>query len=84
MITIISLLTNETYYGDELEYFVDEDTQIGEVYLDGDLIYQHVDGPIIDESELELEFGRIFEVREDEDESWNDDFSNDTEDDFDY
>ena len=82
MITIISLLTNETYYGDEIEYFVDEDTQIGEVYLDGDLIYQHVDSPIIDESELELEFSRIFEIREDE--SWNDDFSNDTEDDFDF
>jgi hypothetical protein len=83
MITVINLVTNDEYYGDDIEYFIDEDTQIGEVYLDGDLIYQFVDGPIVDESELELEFSRTFEIREDED-SLNDDFSNDNEDDFDY
>jgi hypothetical protein len=83
MYTIYSLLTNETLYGEELEFYIDEDTQIGEVYLDGDLIFQYVDGPLNDESELELEFGRVFEIRE-EDEDWNDDFSNDFEDDLDY
>jgi hypothetical protein len=83
MITVINLVTNDEYYGDDIEYFIDEDTQIGEVYLDGDLIYQFVDGPIVDESELELEFSRLFEIREDED-SLDDDFSNDNEDDFDY
>ena len=83
MITVINLVTNDEYYGDDIEYFIDEDTQIGEVYLDGDLIYQFVDGPIVDVSELELEFSRTFEIREDED-SLDDDFSNDDEDDFGY
>jgi hypothetical protein len=75
--TIHSLLTNEVFYGDELEFFIDEDTQIGEVYLDGDLIFQYVDTPIYDEAELELEFSRVYEIREDDDDVWNDDFSND-------
>ena len=83
MITVINLVTNDEYYGDDIEYYIDEDTQIVEVYLDGDLIYQFVDGPIVDESELELQFSRTFEIREDDD-SCNDDFSNDNEDDFDY
>lgn len=81
MITVHNLLTNEMYYGDELEFFVDEDTLIGEVYLDGDLIYQSIDEPIHDEEELELEFSRTFEVRDDEvvnDEEYDDDsYSND-------
>ena len=75
--TIHSLLTNEVFYGDELEFFIDEDTQIGEVYLDGDLIFQYVDTPIYDEAELELEFSRVYEIREDDDDVWNDDFSYD-------
>lgn len=62
MITIHNLLTNEMYYGDDIEFFVDEDTLIGEVYLDGDLIYQSIDDPIHDQEELELEFSRTHEV----------------------
>ena len=76
MITVHNLLTNEMYYGEQLEYYVDEDTFIGEVYLDGDLIYQSVDDPIHDEDELILEFSRTFEIRDDEninDEKYDDD-----------
>lgn len=79
MITIHNLLTNEMYYGDEIEFFVDEDTLIGEVYLDGDLIYQSIDDPIHDEEELQLEFSRTFEIRDDsvktDDEEYDDDWS---------
>lgn len=80
MIRILNLLTNEIYYGDELEFFIDEDTAIGEVYLDGDLIYQSVDTDVSDEDELELEFSRTHEISyETEDidtlgSDWNDDF----------
>jgi hypothetical protein len=41
-----------------MEFFVDDDTLIGEVYLDGELIYQDMD--IIDEEQLELSFNRCF------------------------
>ena len=82
MVTVHNLLTNEVFYGEDLEYFIDDDTQIGEVYLDGDLIYQFVEELIMDESDLEIEFNRVFEVREEK--PWNDDFSNDDEDEFDY
>jgi hypothetical protein len=56
------MMTGEIFRGDELEFFIDEDTRIGEVYLDGDLIYQCLDKDVVDEYELELEFNRIFEV----------------------
>ena len=38
MITLENISTGEVFAGDELEFFVDDDTLIGEVFLDGDLI----------------------------------------------
>tara|TARA_Y100000593_G_scaffold94802_1_gene196224 strand:- start:3667 stop:3888 length:222 start_codon:yes stop_codon:yes gene_type:complete len=43
MITLENISTGEVYEGQELEYFVDDDTLIGEVYLDGNLIFQALD-----------------------------------------
>ncbi len=43
MITLENISTGEVFEGQEIEYFVDDETLIGEVYLDGDLIYQALD-----------------------------------------
>ena len=43
MKTIENILSGEVFEGEELEFFVDDDTSIGEVYLDGDLIYQSLE-----------------------------------------
>jgi hypothetical protein len=43
MITLENISTGEVFNGDEIEYFVDDDTLIGEVYLDGDLIFQSLE-----------------------------------------
>jgi hypothetical protein len=51
MITLENISTGEIIKGDELEYFVDDDTLIGEVYLDGDLIFQALD--VIDDDQLD-------------------------------
>ncbi len=40
MITLENISSGEVFEGKDIEYFVDDDTQIGEVYLDGDLIFQ--------------------------------------------
>jgi hypothetical protein len=40
MIILENISTGEMYNGNEMEYFIDDDTLIGEVYLDGDLIFQ--------------------------------------------
>jgi hypothetical protein len=68
MITVHNLLTGEIFRGNALEFFIDEDTAIGEVYLDGDLIYQCIDKEVQDEDDLEIEFNRTFEVTEFEEE----------------
>lgn len=48
------LNTGSVLDGNELEFFVDEDTLIGEVYLDGELIFQEMD--ILNERQLRLNF----------------------------
>jgi hypothetical protein len=63
MITLENISTGEVFEGEELEFFVDDETLIGEVYLDGDLMFQALD--VMNDSqldhELKLEF-RIVEV----------------------
>jgi len=51
MITLENISTGEIVKGEELEYFVDDDTSIGEVYLDGDLIFQALD--VVNDGQLE-------------------------------
>tara|TARA_R110000851_G_scaffold32152_1_gene86481 strand:+ start:2367 stop:2888 length:522 start_codon:yes stop_codon:yes gene_type:complete len=48
------------YTGRDLELVIDEDTDVGEVYLDGNLIFQSDD--IFEEEPLKAAFKRSFEV----------------------
>ena len=60
MITLENISTGEVFEGKEIEYFVDDDTLIGEVYLDGDLIFQSLD--VINDNQLEHAFRQGFKV----------------------
>jgi hypothetical protein len=64
MIDLENITTNESFSGEEIEYFIDDNTLIGEVYLDGNLIFQSLD--VIDEDQLESEFYKQFYVKKDE------------------
>lgn len=71
MLRLENISTGETLFGEELEFFVDDDTMIGEVYLDDSLIFQSLD--TADEDQLELEFYKEFILDEDEAENEDDD-----------
>ena len=60
MITIENISTGDVYEGEELEFFVDDDTSIGEVYLDGDLIFQSLE--TMNDNQLEHAFRQEFKV----------------------
>ena len=60
MKTIENISTGEVYEGEELEFFVDDDTSIGEVYLDGDLILQSLE--TMNDNQLEHAFRQEFKV----------------------
>ena len=60
MITLENISTGEVYNGDEIEYFVDDDTLIGEVYLDGDLIFQSLE--VMNDDQLEHALNKDFKV----------------------
>jgi len=66
MITLENISSGEVFNGEELEFFVDDDTLIGEVFLDGDLIFQSLD--VLDDEQLEhalkLEFKMVEEERD--------------------
>ena len=58
MKTIENISTGEVFEGEELEFFVDDDTSIGEVYLDGDLIFQSLE--TMNDNQLERAFEKEF------------------------
>ena len=60
MKTIENISSGEVYEGEELEFFVDDDTSIGEVYLDGDLIFQSLE--TMNDHQLEQAFRQEFKV----------------------
>ena len=60
MITLENISTGEVYNGNEIEYFIDDDTLIGEVYLDGDLIFQSLE--VMNDSQLEHALNKEFKV----------------------
>ena len=60
MKTIENISTGEVYEGEEIEFFVDDDTSIGEVYLDGDLIFQSLE--TMNDDQLEHAFRQEFKV----------------------
>jgi len=60
MITLENISTGEVYNGNEIEYFVDDDTLIGEVYLDGDLIFQSLE--VMNDNQLDHALNQEFKV----------------------
>ena len=60
MITLENISTGEVFNGDEIEYFIDDDTQIGEVYLDGDLIFQSLE--VMNDNQLEHALNKEFKI----------------------
>ena len=60
MITLENISTGEVFNGDEIEYFIDDDTHIGEVYLDGDLIFQSLE--VMNDNQLEHALNKEFRV----------------------
>ena len=60
MIILENISTGEVLDGEEIEFFIDDDTQIGEVYLDGDLIFQSLD--VLNDSQLERALYTEFKV----------------------
>tara|TARA_R100000234_G_C4946670_1_gene155404 strand:- start:55 stop:270 length:216 start_codon:yes stop_codon:yes gene_type:complete len=57
---VINEKSGEQYTGSEIEYFIDDTTDIGEVYLDGNLIYQSTS--IYNEKDLKVKFKEIFAI----------------------
>ena len=61
MITLENISTGEVFNGNEIEYFVDDDTLIGEVYLDGDLVFQSLE--VMNDEQLEHALNKEFKVQ---------------------
>ena len=73
MITIENISSGDVFEGNEIEYFVDDDASIGEVYLDGDLIFQSLD--VMNDDQLERAFRQEYKVLKQADDIFSD-FSN--------
>jgi len=70
---IENIETMHQFEGNSIEFFIDDSNSIGEVYLDGDLIFQTDD--VIDEDHLESEFYNIFTIiHQDSKEEWESEF----------
>ena len=70
MIILENISSGEVIKGEELEFFIDDDTHIGEVYLDGDLIFQNLDS--INESQLERALNIEYKVLSEEADIYSD------------
>ena len=70
MITIENISTGDVHEGDEIEFFVDDDTYIGEVYLDGELIFQSLD--VMNDSQLEHAFRQEYKLLKEADDIFSD------------
>tara|TARA_R110002051_G_scaffold305491_1_gene375485 strand:+ start:424 stop:642 length:219 start_codon:yes stop_codon:yes gene_type:complete len=62
MISVENIETSVIYDGEDIQYFLDDDTMIGEVYIDGNLIFQSTD--VSTESQLKLEFRKEYILNE--------------------
>ena len=60
MIILENISTGEVFNGNEIEYFIDDDTLIGEVYLDGDLIFQSLE--VMNDNQLEHALNKEFKI----------------------
>ena len=70
MITLENISTGEVFNGEELEFFIDDDTLIGEVFLDGDLIFQSLD--VLDDEQLEHALKIEYKLNEEEKDIFSD------------
>ena len=70
MITIENISTGDIHEGDEIEFFVDDDTYIGEVYLDGELIFQSLD--VMNDNQLEHAFRQEYKLLKEADDIFSD------------
>ena len=70
MITIENISTGDVHEGDEIEFFVDDDTYIGEVYLDGELSYQSLD--VMNDNQLEHAFRQEYKLLKEADDIFSD------------
>jgi hypothetical protein len=70
MIILENISSGEVHQGEELEFFIDDDTQIGEVYLDGDLIFQNLDS--MNETQLERALNIEYKVLSEEADIYSD------------
>ena len=70
MIKIENISTGDVHEGDEIEFFVDDDTYIGEVYLDGELIYQSLD--VMNDNQLEHAFRQEYKLLKEADDIFSD------------
>ncbi len=61
---IINEKSGDSYQGNELEYFVDDSTDIGEVYLDGNLLFQSTS--VYNENDLKIKFEESFSIIKEE------------------
>ena len=61
---IINEESGTEFIGNEIEYFIDDTNDIGEVYLDGNLLYQSTS--IYHESDLTKKFHESFSVTKQE------------------
>jgi hypothetical protein len=60
MIILENISTGQVHEGSEIEYFIDDDTMIGEVYLDSKLIFQTLD--VIDSDQLDYALNSEFKI----------------------
>ena len=70
MITLENISTGEVFEGQELEYFIDDETMIGEIYLDGDLIFQSLD--VMNDDQLERAFRQEYKLLKEADDIFSD------------
>lgn len=68
MIIVENTATMHQFEGESLDFLIDDSTQIGEVFLDGNLIFQADD--VIDEEQLENEFFSEYAIIRN-DEEWD-------------
>ena len=61
---IIKEESGVVFQGNEIEYFIDDTTDIGEVYLDGNLLFQSTS--VYNENDLKIKFEESFSIIKEE------------------
>ena len=64
MIEIINDINGAQFKGADLEFFIDDDKDLGEVYIDGNLVFQSDN--IFNENDLRTKFEESFSIIKEE------------------